>query len=610
MCGIVGYVGGKPALPVLLEGLARLEYRGYDSAGIALQGTDGLWVRRRSGKLAELTESVNDAPRGSTSGIGHTRWATHGRPTETNAHPHSDCTGRLAVIHNGIVENFLELRESLRAAGHTFASDTDTEVIAHLIEQEFTAGEVLADAVRSVMAMIEGAFAIAVMHSDVPGLIVGARRVSPLVAGTSDGTSVLASDIPAILGVTRDVFVIEDDQVVELRAGSLRVTDLSGAEVTPDRRHVAWDLESAEKAGFADFMLKEIHEQPIAVADTLRGRTDPSGLLILDELRLEEEELRSVDKVFIVGCGTSYHAGLVAKYAIERWTRIPCEIEIASEFRYRDPVLDAQTLVIVVSQSGETADTLAASRYAKRWNAKVVSVCNVVDSSMAREADAVIHTHAGPEIGVAATKTHLAQVVALEVLALYLAQVRGTMKSDEARQILSELHRLPEKVQGVLALSGEIQAIAEHFAGTRDFFFLGRGVGYPVALEGALKLKEISYARAEGYPAGEMKHGPIALVEPGVVVIGVATRSHVHRKTLSNIAEMQTRGATIVLVISEGDEEARSYADHAIEVPETLELFTPVVDVVALQLFSYWLAKARGCDVDKPRNLAKTVTVE
>lgn len=610
MCGIVGYVGGKPALPVLLEGLARLEYRGYDSAGIALQGADGLWVRRRSGKLAELTESVNDAPRGSTSGIGHTRWATHGRPTETNAHPHSDCTGRLAVIHNGIVENFLELRESLRAAGHTFASDTDTEVIAHLIEQEFMAGAVLADAVRSVMAMIEGAFAIAVMHADVPGLIVGARRVSPLVAGTSDGTSVLASDIPAILGVTRDVFVIEDDQVVELRAGSLRVTDSSGAEVTPDRRHVTWDLESAEKAGFADFMLKEIHEQPIAVADTLRGRTDPSGLLILDELRLKEEELRSVDKVFIVGCGTSYHAGLVAKYAIERWTRIPCEIEIASEFRYRDPVLDAQTLVIVVSQSGETADTLAASRYAKRWNAKVVSVCNVVDSSMAREADAVIHTHAGPEIGVAATKTHLAQVVALEVLALYLAQVRATMKSDEARQILSELQRLPEKVQGVLALSGEIQAIAEHFAGTRDFFFLGRGVGYPVALEGALKLKEISYARAEGYPAGEMKHGPIALVEPGVVVIGVATRSHVHRKTLSNIAEMQTRGATIVLVISEGDEEARSYADHVIEVPETLELFTPVVDVVALQLFSYWLAKARGCDVDKPRNLAKTVTVE
>ena len=610
MCGIVGYVGAKPALPVLLEGLARLEYRGYDSAGIALEGVDGLWVRRRSGKLAELTESVNDAPRGSTSGIGHTRWATHGRPTETNAHPHRDCTGRLAVIHNGIVENFLELRKSLQDAGHTFASDTDTEVIAHLIERELTTGAVLADAVRSVMVMIEGAFAIAVIHADAPGLIVGARRVSPLVAGTSDGTAVLASDIPAILGVTRDVFVIEDDQVVELRAGSLRVTDLSGAEVTPDRRHVTWDLEAAEKAGFADFMLKEIHEQPTAVADTLRGRTDPSGSLILDELRLNEEELRSVDKVFIVGCGTSYHAGLVAKYAIEHWTRIPCEIEIASEFRYRDPVLDAQTLVIVVSQSGETADTLAACRYAKRWNAKVVSVCNVIDSSMAREADVVIYTHAGPEIGVAATKTHLAQVVALEVLALYLAQVRGTMKPDEARQILTELYRLPEKVQGVLALSGEIQAIAERFAGTRDFFFLGRGVGYPVALEGALKLKEISYARAEGYPAGEMKHGPIALVEPGVVVIGVATRSHVHRKTLSNIAEMQTRGATIVLVISEGDEEARSYADHAIAVPETLELFTPAVDVVALQLFSYWLAKARGCDVDKPRNLAKTVTVE
>lgn len=610
MCGIVGYVGADPALPVLLEGLARLEYRGYDSAGIALEGTDGLWVRRRSGKLAELAESVDDAPREATSGIGHTRWATHGRPTEANAHPHIDCTGRLAIIHNGIVENFLELRHRLENSGHTFASETDTEVLAHLIEQELASGVQLADAVRSVMLVAEGALAIAVMHADAPGLVVGARRVSPLVAGTSDGAAVLASDIPAILGVTRDVFVIEDDQVVELSAGSLRVTDLSGHEVTPVRRHVTWNLEAAEKSGFEDFMLKEIHEQPTAVADTLRGRTEAAGRLILDELRLSEDELRSIDKVFLVGCGTSYHAALVAKYAIEHWTRLPCEIEIASEFRYRDPVLDAQTLVIAVSQSGETADTLAACRYAKRWKASVVTVCNVIDSSMARESDAVIYTHAGPEIGVAATKTHLAQVVALEVLALYLAQVRGTVYPDEAGRILTELYRLPEKVEGVLARSDEIRAIAEQFAETRDFFFLGRGVGYPVALEGALKLKEISYARAEGYPAGEMKHGPIALVEPGVVVIGVATRSHVHRKTLSNIAEMRARGATVVLVISEGDEEARAYADLTIEVPETLELFTPAVDVVALQLFAYWLAKARGCDVDKPRNLAKTVTVE
>ena len=609
MCGIVGYVGDEPALPVLLDGLARLEYRGYDSAGVALQGPDGLWVRRRAGKLAELAGAVGDAP-SATAGIGHTRWATHGRPSEQNAHPHTDCSGRLAVIHNGIVENYLDLRHRLEAAGHELASETDTETFAHLVEEQVAAGLGLAGAVRAALQQVEGALAVAVVSADEPGLVVAARRVAPLVAGVTGAAALVASDIPALLSRTRDVFVIDDDQVVELRPGSIRVTDLDGMEIEPPRRHVTWDLEAAEKSGYPDFMLKEIHEQPAAVADTLRGRVTPDGRLMLDELRLSEEELRSVDKVFIVGCGTSFHAGLVAKYAIEHWTRLPCEIDIASEFRYRDPVLDAQTLVVGVSQSGETADTIAAFRYARQLKASAVAVCNVVDSSLARDADAVVYTHAGPEIGVAATKTHTAQVVALHLLALYLAQVRGTIYPSEAGGLLAELHRLPGLIEAVLARSEEIREVAERFVGTRDFFFLGRSVGYPVALEGALKLKEISYARAEGYPGGEMKHGPIALVEPGTVVVGVATRSHVQAKTLSNVQEVRARGATVVLVANEGDDEAAAHADAVLTVPETAELFSAAVDVVALQLFAYWLAKARGKDVDQPRNLAKTVTVE
>jgi glucosamine--fructose-6-phosphate aminotransferase (isomerizing) len=609
MCGIVAYTGTEPALPVLLEGLGRLEYRGYDSAGVALHSGGGLWVRRRAGKLAELAGAVGDAPTCSA-GIGHTRWATHGRPSEQNAHPHTDCSGRVAVIHNGIVENFLGLRQRLEAAGHELASETDTEVFAHLVEELLRGERGLAEAVRAAMRLVDGALAVAVVCADEPGLVVAARRVSPLVAGLADGAALVASDIPALMARTRDVFVIDDDRVVELRPGSIRVTDLEGAEVVPPRRHVTWDLDAAEKGGYPDFMLKEINEQPGAVADTLRGRTTLDGRLMLDELRLSEEELRAVDKVFIVGCGTSFHAGLVARYAIEHWTRLPCEIEISSEFRYRDPVLDAQTLVVGISQSGETADTIAACHFAHRLKANVVVISNVVDSSMAREADAVLYTHAGPEIGVAATKTHTAQIVALHLLGLYLAQVRGTIYPGEARGLFDELHRLPGRIEAVLARSEAIREVAERFAGTRDFYFLGRGVGYPVALEGALKLKEISYARAEGYPAGEMKHGPIALIEPGSVVVGVATRSHVHAKTLSNIAEMRSRGATVVLVANEGDAEAAAHADIVLPVPETAELFSAAVDVVALQLFAYWLAKARGRDVDQPRNLAKTVTVE
>ncbi len=601
-------------MPILLDGLAGLEYRGYDSAGIALQVPgDGLWVRRRAGKLAELAAAVGDAPADATTGIGHTRWATHGRPSEQNAHPQLDGSNEVAIVHNGIVENYLELRDQLAGEGHEFRSETDTEVLAHLVASRLAEGAPLADAVRSLLGEVEGSFAVAVVHADDPGLVVAARRVSPLVAGVTRGddpAAFLASDIPALLPHTRSMFVVEDDQLVELRPGEVRVTDLEGREVDPEPRTITWDVERAEKGGYDDFMRKEIHEQPAAVRDTLRGRTSPEGRLMLDELRLSEDELRVVDKVFLVGCGTSFHAAMVAKYAIEHWTRLPCEIDIASEFRYRDPVVDAHTLVIAVSQSGETADTIEAMKYAKRWGARVIAISNVVDSSMARLADAVLYTHAGPEIGVAATKTHLAQVVALELLALYLAGIRGTRYLSEARELLDELARIPDRIEVVLERDDDIRPVAEELAEIRDFFFLGRGVGYPVALEGALKLKEISYARAEGYPGGEMKHGPIALIEPGTVVVGVATHSDVYTKLLSNIQEMRARGATVVLVANDGDETAAGLADRVLWVPRTMELFSPAVDVVALQLFAYWLAKARGRDVDKPRNLAKTVTVE
>ena len=613
MCGIVGVTGTAPALPLLLDGLSRLEYRGYDSAGVALvDGTD-VWVRRRAGKLAELVGAVGDAPAGATTGIGHTRWATHGRPSETNAHPHADCTGTLALVHNGIIENHVELGDELVAGGHELRSQTDTEVLAHLVEQCLGAGMSLADAVRSCLQRVEGSFAVAVVSASEPDLLVAARRGSPLVAGRTDEAAMVASDIPAILPSTREIYVLEDGQVVEARPGRLRVTTLEGDEVTPERRHIPYDIEVAEKAGYADFMLKEIHEQPQAVRETLRGRTR-GGRLTLDELQLSDDELRAVDKVFIVGCGTSYHAGLVAKYAIEHWARLPTEIDVASEFRYRSPVLDAQTLVIGVSQSGESLDTMEACRYARSASnkARVLSVCNVVDASMAREADAVLYTRAGLEIGVAATKTHVAQVVALELLALRLAELRGTLYPEEAGLLVESLHRMPDLISQVLERADDVFGVAARFSDVRDFFFLGRGVGYPVALEGALKLKEISYARAEAYPAGEMKHGPIALIEPGTVVVAVATRGHLQSKIMMNVEEVKARGATVIVVANEGDRVA-SAAHAVLEVPQVpvgAELFSPIVDVVALQLFAYAVAKARGWDVDQPRNLAKTVTVE
>jgi glucosamine--fructose-6-phosphate aminotransferase (isomerizing) len=616
MCGIIGATGDHGILDLLLAGLERLEYRGYDSAGVALETGGGLYrARAATGtrSLEDLRKIVENVPPGVIAGIGHTRWATHGHPTEMNAHPHLDCTGGVAVVHNGIIENWRELAAGLRDSGHVLASDTDTEVYAHLVEEEMAAGASLANAVRSTLREVRGAFALAVVAASEPGTIVGARRVSPLVVGMGDGeepTALLASDIPALLGHTRRFWVLDDDQVVELRPGSMRVTTLAGKEVEPTELKVDWDMAAAEKGGYPDFMGKEIHEQPRAVADTLLGRLLPDGTIGLDELRITPDDLRDIDKVFIVACGTSYHAGMVAKYAIERWARLPTEIDIASEFRYRDPVLDRRTLVVGVSQSGETIDTLQAMTEARQWDAKVLVISNVVDSSMARVADGVLYTHAGPEVGVASTKTHLSQIVALELLALYLAQLRGTLPPADALHLFEKMAELPGLIETALGREDDVAAVAGRFTQTRDFFFLGRHVGFPVALEGALKLKELSYLRAEGYPAGELKHGPIALIEPGTVVVAVATRTRLWDKMMSNIAEVRSRGATVLLVANDGDEETAAEADEVLWVPKTEPLFAPVVDVIPLQLFAYHLASLHGLDVDRPRNLAKTVTVE
>ncbi|MCO6502743.1 MAG: glutamine--fructose-6-phosphate transaminase (isomerizing) [Acidimicrobiales bacterium] len=608
MCGIVGYVGPRQAVDVLLPGLSRLEYRGYDSAGVALVRSDSMDVIKTVGRMADLTGLVGkESPAPAHAGVGHTRWATHGAPNTVNAHPHLDDNGDIVVVHNGIIENWRALKSELAAKGHRFVSDTDTEVIANLL------GEMsdlpLVEAVRQVMLRAEGALALAVMRRGEPDVIVGARRGSPLVVGRGDGENFLASDIPAFLEHTREMIVVDDDRVVEVRPDSVRVFDLEGNEIEPEHRKVEWDLEAAEKGGFPTFMLKEINEQPHAIADTLLGRVTGSGRVVLHELEVDEDVLRSIDKVFVVACGTSYHAAMMAKYAIERWTRLPVEIDIASEFRYRDPVLDDRSLVIGISQSGETIDTLAAVRYAKAQGALVIGVTNVVDSALARESDAVLYTRAGPEIGVAATKTFTTQLVAMQLLGLYLAQVRGAMDPARVEMLVGEMMRLPEQVQTAIASGAEIERLARVWGDVRDFFFLGRSGDFPVAMEGALKLKEIAYVRAEGYAAGEMKHGPIALIEKGVVVVGVATDSHVRAKTLSNMEEMKARGATIVLVAEEGDD-VGDVADHVIRVPPGPDLICTVTAVVPLQLLAYHVATAKELDVDKPRNLAKTVTVE
>jgi glucosamine--fructose-6-phosphate aminotransferase (isomerizing) len=608
MCGIVGYVGPQAVLDVLVPGLAHLEYRGYDSAGVALNDGNTLSVLKTAGRIADLEGLISDEdlPE-AVSGIGHTRWATHGAPNTINAHPQTDPKGEVVVVHNGIIENWVELKRKLIESGHEFVSDTDTEVVAHMLGD--LADLPLIEAVRRVMNEAEGALALAVMRRSDPELIVGARRGSPLVVGRGDGENYLASDIPAFLEHTREMVIIDDDRVVEIRATSIGLIDLEGNEIEPEHRKVEWDFEAAEKGGFPTFMLKEIYEQPHAIADTLAGRVTDTGRVVLNELEMDAALLRAVDKVFVVACGTSYHAAMMAKYAIERWTRLPVEIDIASEFRYRDPVLDARSLVIGISQSGETIDTLAAVRYAKAQGANLIGVSNVVDSALARESDAVLYTRAGLEIGVAATKTFTTQLVAMQLLGLYLAQIRGALDPGAIELLVKDMLLLPGQVEEVLAKSEEIKQLTDEWADVRDYFFLGRSGDFPVAMEGALKLKEIAYVRAEGYAAGEMKHGPIALIEEGVVVVGVATDSHVRTKTLSNMEEMKARSGTIVLVAEEGDD-VGEVADHVIRVPSGPDLLCTVTAVVPLQLLAYHIATARGLDVDKPRNLAKTVTVE
>jgi glucosamine--fructose-6-phosphate aminotransferase (isomerizing) len=610
MCGIVGYVGEEPALPFMLDALRRLEYRGYDSAGVAVIEDRALNVARKAGKLEVLEKALIDAEWAGTTGIGHTRWATHGPPTDANAHPHTSCDGRIALIHNGIIENFLELRDRLLAEGHELSSDTDTEAIAHLIEMEMS-GDDLAGAVRKALHHLSGAFSIAVVSADAPGTVVAAKRTSPLIVGRNSHATMLASDPTALLPITRDMVHILDDQVVELTRDGFRITTIDGDDAEGQAIHVDADLLTVEKGGYDDFMLKEIHEQPQAVADTIRGRASRDGRILLDELRLTDADVKAIDKVFVVACGTAFHAGMVAKYAIEHWTRLPVEIEIASEFRYRDPVLDRNTLVIGISQSGETIDTLEAVRHGREQRAKVLTVSNTVGSSIPRESDGVLYTRAGPEIGVAATKTFTTQIVSLDLLALWLAQVRGSLYPQECADIVDEMRRLPSMIDKAMGTHDVVKQVAQRMAQQEDILFIGRHVGYPIAMEGALKLKEISYLHAEGYAAGELKHGAIALIEEGVPVVAIANRCHVYDKVISNIQEVKARGAWVIAIVSEGDIEASRHADVVIEVPQTSdELLAPAISVVPLQLLAYEVAKVRGTDVDQPRNLAKSVTVE
>jgi len=621
VCGIVGYVGQRPARDIVVDALRRMEYRGYDSSGIALlDGKGGLTVRRRAGRLANLEAALDESDAGAfegSAGMGHTRWATHGRPTDRNAHPHRDATGKLAVVHNGIIENFAALRAELEATGIEFASDTDTEVAVHLVAWQYHHGPTAGDFVGSVLAVLprlEGHFTLVFANADEPGTIVAARRSTPLVVGIGDGEMFLGSDVAAFIEHTRDAVELGQDQAVVITADGYEVYDFQGQKDDTARPfHIDWDLSAAEKGGYEFFMLKEIAEQPAAVADTLLGHF-VGGRIVLDEQRLSDQELREVDKVFIVACGTAYHSGLLAKYAIEHWTRLPVEVELASEFRYRDPVLDRSTLVIAISQSGETADTLEAVRHAKEQKAKVLAICNTNGSQIPRECDAVLYTRAGPEIGVASTKTFLAQIAANYLVGLALAQARGTKYPDEVEREYNELEAMPNQVARVLTCMEPVTALAQRFASSSTVLFLGRHVGYPVALEGALKLKELAYMHAEGFAAGELKHGPIALIEDGLPVIVVMpspkNAAMLHSKLLSNIREIQARGAITIVIAEEGDDTVRPYADHLIEIPAVSTLFQPLLSTIPLQVFAAGVAQARGYDVDKPRNLAKSVTVE
>ena len=615
MCGIVGYTGSDTAKSILINGLKRMEYRGYDSAGVALEetgeGGTRIDVIRRVGKVSGLESELEQVSSDATCGIGHTRWATHGKPSVANAHPHTSCDGRIAVVHNGIIENFQELREELRERGHEFKSDTDTEVFAHLIEEAYEAAGDLMAAVREACTHVMGAYGLAVVCADEPGVIAVARKDSPIVIGKGQTGSYVASDVIAMIDATRDVVVLEDGQFAKLTPAGIEYTDAEGRAIEPKVTHVDWDIDMAEKGGYPDFMLKEICEQPRVVRDTLVGRMSPNGELDIDELGLSLEELNLIDRVYVIACGTSYHAGLIAKNLIESWARVPCEVEAASEFRYRDPIITPTTLVVAVSQSGETADTLAAIRDARIKGAKVFGITNVVGSPVARESDGVIYTKANKEIAVASTKSFIGQVVSLTLLALLLAQVKYRLTAGQVRMLFHELGDTAEMIQHIL--DTQTEAVHEAAVACKDAqsaLFVGRGMGSAISCEGALKLKEVSYLHAEAYAAGEMKHGPIALIDPGFPVIAVTTKSPTYEKTVSNLKECEARGAKIIVIATEGDEEITKIADHVIWVPNVRDAFSPIVATVPLQLLAREVALLRGCDVDQPRNLAKSVTVE
>lgn len=608
MCGIVGYVGARQAYPILIEGLKKLEYRGYDSAGIALLSGDSLKLMKAVGRLCNLEERVGQNGLSGNTGIGHTRWATHGRPSDTNAHPHSDCTGDIVIIHNGIIENYQPIRQWLLEKGHNFSSETDTEVVAHLVEH-FYDGD-LKEAVRLAMGKISGSYALVVMSRREPGRLICARKDSPLVIGLGEGENFIASDIPALLKHTRRTFILEDGELAEVTASSVSIENEQGQKMQKDVFFVEWNPEAAEKEGYDHFMLKEIFEQSRAIRNTLRGRLTPDGLVQLDEIKLTAEQAKSLKKVVICACGTSYHAGLVGKYVMEKLLRLPVEVDIASEFRYRDPLVDENTLVVVISQSGETADTLAAMRLAKEKGCPVVAITNVVGSTISREADQVIYTWAGPEIAVASTKAYMTQLVVLYLLALHLGSLREILPDEQARQITAELKNAPHLVDEILKKTDQLRAFARRISSWEDTFFIGRGLDYYVALEGSLKLKEISYIHAEAYAAGELKHGTLALITDGTPVIVLDTQPDLHEKTWSNMTETKARGAYVLAVVIKHPHGSYSGVDDTFELPSIHPLLAPLLTVVPLQLIAYYAAVERGCDVDKPRNLAKSVTVE
>jgi glucosamine--fructose-6-phosphate aminotransferase (isomerizing) len=613
MCGIIGYIGSKPVVPVLLDGLRRMEYRGYDSAGVAVVSPEGIALRRSAGKLANLEQAIRVEPVDGLYGVGHTRWATHGRPTEENAHPHRDCTGKIVVVHNGIIENYLELKKELQSQGHTFKTETDTEIVAHLVEREMH-GDGLENAVRRALTYMRGMFAIVLVSVEDPEKIVAVRNGPPIVVGLGQDEFFVASDIPAILAHTRDVVFLGDEEMAVITRSGVQFTDYQGRPVSKTTQRVLWDPIAAEKGGHKHFMLKEIYEQPTAARDTILGRVSlDRGQIFLADLNISEDTLRAVQKISIIACGTSWHAGLVGKYLIEALAQLPVEVDYGSEYRYRNPIVAPNELTVVITQSGETADTLAALREAKRKGAHSIAICNVVGSMATREAEGTVYTHAGPEIGVASTKAFTSQLVALQLLALYLAQVRGTLTTLQIRNHIAELLQLPQIVEQTIKASAVMEKVAERFYNRSDFLFLGRGINYPIALEGALKLKEISYIHAEGYPAGEMKHGPIALIDERMPVVAIAPNDHVFEKMIGNVQEAKARGGSVIALTTEGD--ARMAAvldanDMIAALPSTTALLTPVVMTIPLQLLAYHIAVRRGCDVDQPRNLAKSVTVE